>query len=113
MNAIDRYYESLTEPNYSCLFALREWFLEHPAKFTEEWKYQLPFFYYEKKPFCYFHKDKKTQKPYIGFHRGFLIEHYALVKGDRTRIKILPIPPKEDLPIEVMQEITDLLLPYY
>lgn len=113
MKELDHFYDSLDEPYYSCYWAIKNWILQNDENFTQEWKYQLPFFYYKKKPFCYLWKDSKSQTPYIGFSHGFMVEHFALEKGDRTRIKILRIDPDLDLPVEQMREIFELIKTTY
>lgn len=110
---IEAYYLKQEEPNKSCLLALRDIVLKYDTNISEEWKYGLPSYYFKKKPFCYFWKDKKTHEPYIGIARGFKIEHHSLIQGDRTRIKIIPIPPTEDIPIKIIYEIFDLAVESY
>ena len=110
---IEAYYLKQIEPNKSCLLALRTIVRDFDPNITEEWKYGLPSYYYKKKPFCYFWKDKQTQEPYIGIARGFLIEHPALIQGDRTRIKIIPIAPTKDIPIKIIYEIFELAVAVY
>jgi hypothetical protein len=110
---IENYYLKQVEPNRSCLFALREIILNYSKYISEEWKYGLPSFYYKKKPFCYIWKDKKTNEPYIGITKGFLIEHSSLVQGNRTRIKILPIPTDQDIQIKTIYTIFDLTTKLY
>ena len=110
---IEAYYLRQTEPNKSCLLALRDIILNFDDRITEEWKYGLPSYYYKKKPFCYIWRDNKTHEPYIGIARGFRIDHPALIQGDRTRIKILPIAPTEDIDIELIYEIFNLAKAVY
>ena len=110
---IEAYYLKQIEPNRSCLFALRSIILNYNTHISEEWKYGLPSYYYKKKTFCYLWKDKKTNEPYIGIARGFLIEHTALIQGDRTRIKILPIPVDKDIEIKTIYNVFDLATTLY
>lgn len=65
----------------------------------------MPCFIYKGKQFCYLWKDKKTHEPYILIVEGGKIDHPALVQGDRARMKILPINPLEDLPLETIKEV--------
>lgn len=110
---IEAYYLKQVEPTKSCLLALRTIIKNYDATISEEWKYGLLSFYLKKKPFCYIWKDKNTQEPYIGISRGYLIEHPALIQGNRTRIKILPIHPEKDIPIELIYEIFELAASTY
>jgi hypothetical protein len=101
----DNYYLKQEEPNRSCLLALKDIILSLDSEITPEWKYGLPFFYYKKKMFCYFWKDKKTQEPYVGICRGNEIDHPLLETGNRKRMKILRINCNEDLDLKSIQEI--------
>ena len=62
---------------------------------------------------CYLWKDKKTNEPYIGIVEGNRIDHQLLIKGNRTRMKILPVNPNEDLPIETIQLILNEMIALY
>lgn len=101
----DNYYLKQDEPNKSCLLALKDIILGLDSEITPEWKYGLPFFYYKKKMFCYFWKDKKTQEPYIGICRGNEIDHPLLEAGNRKKMKILRINPHTDIDIKTVKEI--------
>lgn len=110
---IEAYFLKQQEPYRSCLMSLRYIVLNYDTNISEEWKYGLASYYYKKKPFCYFWKDKKTQEPYIGIARGYLIEHPKLIAGDRSRIKIIPIDTAKDIPVEKIYEIFDLAVSCY
>ncbi len=110
---IDNYFLNLQEPTKSCMQALRDYIVEYNEHITEAWKYRLPFFLYKKKMFCYFWSDRKTGLPYIGFVEGRNIDHPLLEQGNRKRMKILRINPKEDLPIEVINEILEEAIGLY
>jgi hypothetical protein len=99
------FYENLSEPQRSTFLALRELILAFNADLTQEWKYRLPFFYLQGKMFCYLWMDKKTGAPYVGIANGGKIEHPALQKGDRARMKIFPVDPEQDIPIEELEEV--------
>ena len=109
----DNYYLQEAEPYKSCLLALKDIILGLDEKISQEWKYSLPFFYYKKKPFCYFWKDKKTKEPYIGVVRGNEIEHPLLESGNRTRIKIFRVNPNEDIDVKSVQEILKKAMTLY
>ena len=68
---------------------------------------------YQKKMFCYFWSDKKTQEPYIGVVKGHLIDHPELEKGNRKQMKIFRINTTEDLPIKTIREILNEALNHY
>lgn len=103
---LDNYYLSKEEPLRSCLLALRDVIAGHDPNISKEWKFNFPFFYYRGKMFCYTRIDKKSGQPYIGFMDGIRIKHPDLLLENRSKIKVLPINPSEDLPIEA---ITDIL----
>ena len=109
----DNYYLKQEEPYKSCLLVLKDIILGLDSEITPEWKYGLPFFYYKKKMFCYFWKDKKTQEPYIGICKGNEIEHPLLETGDRKRIKIFRVNPNEDIDIKSLKEIFALAMQRY
>lgn len=113
LSEINQYYDSLEEPNKSCLLALRHIVLHLNEDISEYWKYRMPFYYYKEKMFCYFWIDKKTKHPYIGIAKGQYLHHHELVKGDRKKMKVLPINPNEDIPIEVVKEILNEAMSLY
>lgn len=104
-NPIIEFYETRSEENRAIFLALRDIIVATDQLITEEWKYGLPFFYYNKKMLLYFWEDKKTKFPYLGFVDGNLIDHPLLEKGNRKRMKALNLDPNEDLPIEEFKVI--------
>ncbi|WP_216663656.1 DUF1801 domain-containing protein [Lentimicrobium sp. L6] len=62
-------------------------------------------FYYKDNMFCYLYKQKKGNLPYIGFAKGNLMENEMLEKGNRKKMKVLPIDPRLDIPKELILEI--------
>ncbi|MFA6277527.1 MAG: DUF1801 domain-containing protein [Pedobacter sp.] len=105
LNDLDNFYFNYEEPTRSCLLALREVILKHNAQIKAEWKYKLPFFYFNRKPLCYLWLHKTYKNPYIGFVDGNLINDADLLKEKRSRIKILLIDKNDDLPIEKINHI--------
>ncbi len=63
--------------------------------------------------FCYLWIDKKTNEPYIGIVEGNRIDHPALIKGERARMKILPIDSDKDIPVGKINEILNVASAYY
>jgi len=113
LNAIDNFYLQKKEPEKSCLLALRKIILDFDSKISEEWKYGMPFFYFKKKMFCYFWFHKKLKVPYIGIAEGRNIEHPDLLAEDRSRMKILLIDPKKDIPIRTINQILRAAASFY
>ena len=108
MNDLDAFFLRQEEPTKSCLQALRSIILQFDDAITEAWKYRLPFYLYRGKTFCYLWMGKQNKHPYIGIIDGRLIDHPALYQGDRKRIKIFPIHPEEDIPVEAIYEVLSL-----
>jgi hypothetical protein len=102
---LDNFYLQQNEPYRGCMLALRDIVLKQDAAITQQWKYGMPFFCYKGKMFCYFWTKKATREFYIGFVEGKHLNHPELVAGDRSRIKILPIDPKGDLPVALIVDI--------
>lgn len=113
LRAIDEFYERLEEPSKSCCLALRTFILQYNPNITEEWKYNMPFFYFNGKMFCYIWKDKKTAQPYIGLAEGRNVEHPLLIAEKRSRMKIFYINPSKDLPVKTIRIIFDMAVKHY
>jgi hypothetical protein len=94
----DHFYITQSEPNKSCLLALRTLILIQNKEVSETRKYGMPCFCYQKKAFCYLWTDKKTTEPYILFVEGKALDHPKLEKGTRSRMKILRVNPNKDIP---------------
>lgn len=105
LSHLEAYYEKQEEPLKSSFLALRKIILGFDEDISEHWKYQIPFFYYKKKMFCYLYQQKKGGLPYIGFAKGNYMEHPILEKGDRKKMKVMHFNPEEDLPVEVLYEL--------
>ncbi len=87
------------------MLALKELILGVSPEITTAWKYGMPFFCVRKKMFCYLWTDKITGAPYVGFVDGKLIDHPCLIQGKRSRMKIFPINPDEDLPVDELHNL--------
>ena len=112
ISELSSFYLNKSEPNKSCLLALRDLILNQDSNITETVKYGMPCFCYQKKMFCYLWTDKKTDQPYILLVEGKHLNHPKLEIGTRSRMKIFRINPTKNLPkkeIEtVLQEALDL-----
>lgn len=100
LSELDQFYLKQKEPIKGTLLALRDIILSVDKNITPEWKYKLPFFYYQGKMLCYLWIHKKYHHPYIGFVDGHLLHDEELLVEKRARMKILLIDPEEDLPLE-------------
>lgn len=109
----DDFYQQQEEPNRSCLLALKSIILSLDKNLNSTLKYGMPFFCYGKKMFCYLWIDKKTKQPYIGVVEGNKIEHPALTKGTRSRMKIMLLDANKDLPVKTIKLILQQALTFY
>ncbi|WP_164108203.1 MULTISPECIES: DUF1801 domain-containing protein [Sphingobacterium] len=110
---LHNFYLDKSEPNKSCLLALRSIILRRDAHMMETTKYGMPCFCYKNKACCYLWVDKKNAEPYILFVEGNLLAHPELEVGDRSRMKILRIDPNQDIAIDTVTEILDDALELY
>jgi hypothetical protein len=113
LSHIEAYYEKQEEPLKSSFLALRKIILGFDDDISEHWKYQIPFFYYKKKMFCYLYQQQKKGMPYIGFAKGDKMDHFALDGGERKKMKVMHFNPKEDLPIETIYELLEMAKSFY
>lgn len=110
---LHNYYLTHTEPNKSCLLALRSIILNQDENITETQKYGMPCFCYKKKMFCYLWTDKKTKEPYILMVEGKLLHHPELEEGKRSRMKIFRVDPNQDIPVKTIDSILQNALDLY
>jgi hypothetical protein len=110
---IDNFYLDKSEPNKSCLLAIRKIILDQDSEITETEKYGMPCFCYRKKMFCYLWTDKKTDEPYMLMVEGKYLEHPKLEKGTRSRMKIFRINPGKNLPLTLIRSILKQALDLY
>ena len=101
----DDFYIVQSEPNKSCLLAMRNIVLSYDDRITETRKYGMPCFCFNGKAFCYLWIDKKSLEPYFLMVEGKLIDHPNLEKGNRSRMKIFRVDPTKDLPISSIHSI--------
>jgi len=113
LNAIDSFYLKQDEPVKSCLLVVRKVIKDSDSLISEEWKYKMPFFYYNNKMFCYLWYHKKHKQPYLGIVEGHRIEHADLIAGKRSRMKILLIDPTKDIPIKTIEGLLETAKGFY
>jgi hypothetical protein len=113
LDAIAGFYLEKDEPVKSVLMALRDIVLGSDPRLAEAWKYKMPCFTFMGKPFCYLWIDKKTREPYILFVKGGQVEHPGLIQGNRAKMKIFPVNPHEDLPIESIRSVITKAMAFY
>lgn len=113
MEKLENYYLNKSEPNQSCLLALRSIILNQDKDITETQKWGMPCFCYKKKMFCYLWTDKKTNEPYILMVEGKHLNYPELEEGDRKRMKVLRVDPNQDLPLKTIETILQKALELY
>jgi hypothetical protein len=104
------FYLNKTEPNKSCLLALRSIILAHDVNLSETTKYGMPCFCYKAKALCYLWTDRKTNEPYILFVEGHKMDHPKLEIGERKRMKIFRINANKDLPIKMIKLLLNMAI---
>lgn len=110
---LNSFYLNKSEPNKSCLLALRDLILNQDSKITETLKYGMPCFCYQKKMFCYLWTDKISDQPYILMVEGKHLHHPKLQTGTRSRMKILRVYPTKNLPKKVIETVLQEALDLY
>ncbi|WP_341835732.1 DUF1801 domain-containing protein [Chitinophaga pollutisoli] len=113
MKKVDNYFQSLREPQKSCLLALHAIILAQDPHITAEWKYAMPFYCYKGKMFCFIRTDVKTQTPYIGMVEGKRLHYPGLEQGDRARMKVMTFDPDADLPVTILHDMLTEALDFY
>jgi len=113
LTPIDHFYLTKEEPNRSCLLALCDIILAQDPDITAEWKYNMPFFYYKGKMFCYLWVHTKKQWPFLGMVEGKHLHHPDLIFEDRARIKIMIFNPEGDLPVDTIRFILNEAIDLY
>jgi hypothetical protein len=103
--AIDSFFQKQQEPARSTLIWLREHIKKQHPELEEKWRYGMPFFDLDGRMFCYLWCASSTGTPYIGFVDGAIIDHPALVQGERKRMKIFLVDPTQDAPVEMLNEV--------
>ena len=109
---LDSFYIQQVEPYRGCMLALRDIILKQNIDIIAEWKYNTPFFSYKGKNVCYL-SISKAKELYIGFIEGRYLDHPCLVSGNRTQVKIIPINPDEDLPVEYIEDVVKQAIDLY
>lgn len=113
LNTVYSFYFKQTEPNKSCLLALRSFILQQDTQITESLKWGTPCFSYRNRMFCFLALTKMPQLPYLLIVEGHRIEHPLLEVGTRKRMKSLTFNPTKDLPLTQVQEILTTTLSLY
>lgn len=111
INAED-FFLSMPEPEQSAFLFLRHFFKEE-MNLQENIKFNTPFYYYKNKWFCYLSYGKKKKDIYIGFVKGYKVNHPKLVAEGRKQVKIYKILPEKDINTKELSAICKLLMKVY
>jgi len=106
--SVDHYFNSLDEPERSCLLYLRKLLLSFSDKITEQRKFNTPFYYYNKKWLCFISYNPKIKEIYISFVNGYKINHLDLLSEGRKKMKILRINADKDIDVLSLSTILKL-----
>lgn len=110
---LNQYFLNLPEPHQSTLLFLRHFFTEE-ISLEEHWKFNTPFYYYKGKWFCYLsYSKKRNHEIYIGFVKGYLVQHPKLLSEGRKQIKVYRLNPNKDINIKELKTISNLLMKQY
>jgi hypothetical protein len=107
---LENFYLQQHEPLRSYFMNLRDIILQHDKDITNAWKFNMPFFLYKGKMFCYIWTHKKLQQPFIGFNEGKRMEHTNLTFENRSRIKIMILDTEKQLPANTIKEVLDMAI---
>ncbi len=110
---LHEFYLNHQEPVKSCLLALRSIILSQDVHVSETRKWGMPCFCYHGKMFCYLWTDKKTGDPYLLMVEGKHLEHPGLIAGNRSRMKIFPVDPVKDIPLDSIEKLLQKALDHY
>ena len=104
LNHLDNYFFSQPEPYQSCMLFLRGFILKSDKNISEHFKFNIPFYHYKNKWFCYISVNKKKQL-YIGIVHGNKVKHAKLVAEGRKQIKYFYINPSQDVDIKSLKQV--------
>ncbi|HEY4325217.1 MAG TPA: DUF1801 domain-containing protein [Mucilaginibacter sp.] len=113
LREIDSFFLQKDEPLKSCLLFLRGFILDSDKNITEAWKYKMPVYCYNGKMLCYLWVNKKTNQPYIGIVEGRRIDHPLLIIEKRSRMKIMQLDAREDIPVKIIDTILKMAIDLY
>jgi len=109
MKPADVYIINQPEPYRSILLhllAVLETTLEN--SYELECKWQVPYMYYKKRPFCFFNASHKKQFVDIGFSRGFKLQQHQdvlVADGGRNTMKSLRYRSLEEIDNTVLIDV--------
>lgn len=113
MKQLDNFYLQQAEPTKAMFLALKEIILKQDSNISSTLKYGMPFFCYKGKMFCYLWQHKKYKQPYIGIVEGKYFDEPFLIKENRSRMKIMLLDSKKNLPVKKIAAIVKKAISLY
>lgn len=110
LSSVDHYFETLAEPERSCLLFLRQFILDYSDTITEKRKFNTPFYYVNGKWICFISYNPKIKEIYISFVDGFRMQHPQLVSEGRKKMKIFRIDAHEDVDVKALAAALSLAI---
>ncbi|WP_044403452.1 DUF1801 domain-containing protein [Lacinutrix sp. Hel_I_90] len=104
MNPAEEYILKQPEPYRSILMHLQVLIEQTIPEIELKYKWQLPFYYYKGKPFCYFNASHKKEFVDVGFVKGTLIKKHQEYQITEKRKKMM------SLRYQSLEMIADLVL---
>lgn len=74
MKPVDAYFFKQQEPYQSIMLYIRSVILKTLPNVEERYSYNIPFYYYNKKPFCYLNILKGTRFVDVAFLKGIILK---------------------------------------
>ena len=116
MKATELYILNQPEPYRSILLHLIAVIQNTLPECTLEYKWGIPYFYYKKKPFCYFNASHKNQFVDVGFAKGFELksnQQQLMADNGRNTVKSLRYYTLETIDNKVLVEVIEEAMQLY
>jgi len=108
LNPLEQYFLNQKEPLQSVLLYLRQVIKETLPEVEEQYKYKIPFYYYQGKSLCYLNILKNTNYVDLAFVNGFKLSNkQGLLKAGRGRkmVKSITYSNLESVDVAILKEI--------
>lgn len=115
MNPAENYILNQPEPYKSILLHLQLLIEQTIPELELKYKWKIPFYYYQGKPFCYFNASHKKQYVDIGLVKGKLINvHQEYLVGEKRK-KMVSLRYKniEEIDSQILVEVIEFIRELY
>lgn len=115
MNPAENYILNQPEPYKSILLHLQLLIEQTITELELKYKWKVPFYYYQGKPFCYFNASHKKQYVDIGLVKGKLINvHQEYLVGEKRK-KMVSLRYKniEEIDSQILVEVIEFIRELY